>query len=105
MVKSVCAAASCMRRSKLFSGPKMPRLDNGLITAPLDPAGDPLRPIAVGSVVTYKDFRWLRRHLALQPSLSDLTGFVRLELWPKNLLCLARTGFNGSLQTYNFSES
>ena len=30
--------------------------------------------------ITYKDFRRLRRYLALQTFLSDQTGFVRLEL-------------------------
>jgi hypothetical protein len=59
----------------------MPRLDNGLITAPFDHVGDPFRPIAVRSVVTYKNFGRIRRHLALSKFLSDLTEFVRLELY------------------------
>jgi hypothetical protein len=36
---------------------------------------------------------WLRRHFTLRKFLSDLTGFVRLELYlkrPENLQCLAR---------------
>jgi hypothetical protein len=44
--------------------------------------GDPFRPIAVSSIVTYKDFRWLRSHVGLEDFLSDLSEFVRLKPHP-----------------------
>ena len=92
----------------------MPRLDDGLIIAPFDYAGDPLRPIAVGMIVTDEDLG------SGGELLSDLTGFVSLEptcgklrtsvrntrfekqssiyssqMSKLNSLCFVRTGFNG----------
>ena len=49
-------------QDKVFSGPEFPHVENGFIPDPFDHAGDPFRPIAVGSVVTYKNFGRIRSH-------------------------------------------
>ena len=76
MVK-VCLRGDLLHaQDEILSGSEVPGLKDGFITAPFDRSGDPLRPIAVGSVVANENFRWLRSHVGLEGFLPDLSEFV-----------------------------